>query len=110
MKVYVVVGTTGEYSDRIEWQVCAYRDEEQAKAHVQGAEGYVRANYQTGRPRLIGGMVYEVPDGDENPWDPELPTYAGSVYTGVSYSYSAVELRNTVPSVVEIDTRVLPSS
>jgi len=33
-KIYVVMGTTGEYSDRSEWLVIAYFDEEKAKQHV----------------------------------------------------------------------------
>lgn len=33
-KIYVVMGTTGEYSDRSEWPVIAYFDEEKAKQHV----------------------------------------------------------------------------
>lgn len=32
--VFVVMGATGEYSDRCEWPVCAYRDEDQAKVKV----------------------------------------------------------------------------
>jgi hypothetical protein len=34
VKVYVVIGTTGEYSDCTEWFVKGYRDEERAKAEV----------------------------------------------------------------------------
>lgn len=33
-KIYVVVASSGEYSDRAEWVVCAYRDEADAKLHV----------------------------------------------------------------------------
>lgn len=32
--VYVVMGTTGEYSDRIEWVVIAYDNETKAQQHV----------------------------------------------------------------------------
>lgn len=33
-KVYLVVGSTGEYSDHTQWTVCAYGDAEQAELHV----------------------------------------------------------------------------
>jgi len=35
--IYVVMRTTGEYSDRTEWPVMAYRDEKAAQAHVEKA-------------------------------------------------------------------------
>jgi hypothetical protein len=34
VKVYVVMGSTGEYSDRTEWPVKAFRDEARAKEFV----------------------------------------------------------------------------
>lgn len=33
--IYVVVGTTGEYSDLSERMVCAYRDEGMARTHAE---------------------------------------------------------------------------
>ncbi len=30
-KIWIVEGRTGEYSDRTDWQVCAFRDEAKAK-------------------------------------------------------------------------------
>lgn len=33
-KVYVVKGTSGEYSDAVEWQVAAYFDRDRAEEHV----------------------------------------------------------------------------
>jgi hypothetical protein len=36
-KVYVVMGQTGEYSDRTEWPVVAYHDEARAKEHATNA-------------------------------------------------------------------------
>lgn len=32
--IYIVIGTTGEYSDKNEWFVIAYDKEESAKQHV----------------------------------------------------------------------------
>jgi hypothetical protein len=37
MKIYIVEGTTGEYSDRQDWTVCAYRSEKKAEDHVRNA-------------------------------------------------------------------------
>ncbi len=37
MKIYIVGGTTGAYSDRTDWVVCAYTDSEQAETHVRNA-------------------------------------------------------------------------
>lgn len=34
MKIYIVLGNTGEYSDFKEWIVCAYKDEVKAKNRV----------------------------------------------------------------------------
>ena len=34
MIIYIVVGSTGEYSDRYEWYVCAYRDKQEAEIRV----------------------------------------------------------------------------
>jgi hypothetical protein len=38
MKIYVVTGTQGEYSDRSDWNVCAVRTEERAKELVSKLE------------------------------------------------------------------------
>ena len=45
MKVYVVFGTSGEYSDRNTWKIAAYFDEELAKQHVLLAEERARVIY-----------------------------------------------------------------
>lgn len=34
-EVFIVLGRTGEYSDRTEWTVCAFLTEEEAKAEVE---------------------------------------------------------------------------
>jgi hypothetical protein len=39
--VYVVIGTAGEYSDRMEWTVCAYRDKSKAETHATLAERWI---------------------------------------------------------------------
>lgn len=62
-KVCVVMGTSGEYSDRREWVVCAYTDEALAKAHVEAAAA---------RSREIAAQVRE---WWESPQDGEQPRY-----------------------------------
>lgn len=46
MEIYIVIGATGEYSDRTEWLVCAHKDEELAKDHVLHAEKRAKEIYQ----------------------------------------------------------------
>ena len=41
--IYVVMGMEGEYSDRSEWTVAAYLDQEKAKQHVTSVETAARA-------------------------------------------------------------------
>lgn len=45
-RVYVVMGSAGEYSDRTEWAVVAYLDEERAKQHVVAATDRLRVLLQ----------------------------------------------------------------
>lgn len=42
MKIYIVYGETGEYSDRRDWPVLAYTDEALAEAHVLMCEEWLR--------------------------------------------------------------------
>lgn len=43
-QVYIVMGSTGEYSDNREWPVLAYVDEAEAKAHVARCDEWLLAN------------------------------------------------------------------
>lgn len=42
--IFVVVGVTGEYSDRNEWYVVAYPDEKSANDHADAANLWLREN------------------------------------------------------------------
>jgi hypothetical protein len=79
--VYVVIGSTGEYSDRDEWPVCAYLDEDLAKAHV------VRAGERAAEIHATRPSRYEEPTGT-NEHDPGMKMD----YTGTFYHYWAVPL------------------
>lgn len=85
-KVYVVMGTTGEYSDRTEWPVCAYLEESLAQEHITKA---------TARAKEIevlrGDRYLRAPDGVVNEYDPDM----SMDYTGTDYYCIEVELRTT---------------
>jgi len=48
MKIYVVRGTTGEYSDRNEWAVIAYRNEKEAQEFIKKAKKRAEEIFATG--------------------------------------------------------------
>lgn len=86
-KIYVVYGSTGEYSDRGEWTVAAYSDEAHAKQHVEAATK--RANEIE---VLCGGARHFDPDRYQNEYDKNM----GMDYTGTSYYYGEVEFYGDV--------------
>lgn len=82
MKVYVVIGTTGEYSDRMEWLVCGFLDEEKAKERVLLAEGFARDSF-------ISGEFNRYDDVEiKNPYDGKFQID----YTGTDYYYAEIEV------------------
>jgi hypothetical protein len=88
-KVFVVVGNTGEYSDRTDWYVVAYRTEELAQAHVELAKKWYLEN---------GGRELYKPswgnrDKIKNPFDPNMQVD----YTGTDWTVVEVELRDELP-------------
>ena len=86
--IYIVFGTTGEYSDRTEWPVAAYADKAQAETHVTLAESWERLN-----GRDYSRLAYDRRSQLVNPYD---PGYTRD-YTGTSYSVGEVPLRTEVP-------------
>lgn len=84
--IYVVEGSTGEYSDRAEWPVAAYRNEAEAAQLVLDATQWAMSqhvhedNYASS---------YQVRHTLKNPFDPAM--YID--YTGVRYRYYPVEWR-----------------
>lgn len=80
MKIYVVEGSTGEYSDHREWLVKAFVNEECAQDFVErvGRE-YRRLEQEC--------------EGDRwNIGDNSLDPYMQTDYTGTNYRYFEVEL------------------
>ena len=80
-KIYVVMGTTGEYSDRTEWTIAAYSDEEEAKKHVELATE--RALIEEANSE-INGWDYQ----PKNDYDTGMQID----YTGTGYYINEVEL------------------
>lgn len=83
--VYVIRGTTGEYSDRKEWVVCAYSDEQLAKDHVLAATKW--AHEEHARMGTYGELERA------SPYDPDIRID----YTGTAYRYDAVQVREALP-------------
>lgn len=91
-KVFVVVGQTGEYSDRDEWFVCAYADELMAQEHVRLAGA--RAN-----------EIFAASEKDEHPWEVrgnsvnEYDPDANRMdYTGTTYYVAGVDVLTAIPA------------
>ena len=86
--IYVVMGNTGEYSDRNEWPVKAFTSKEKAQELV--------INAQNAFNTLVGGTgekdasryYFQHHKEHKNPFDPNMNVD----YTGVSYSYFEMEL------------------
>lgn len=79
--VYVVMGSTGEYSDHNEWPVKAYLNVKSAEKHV------IDVSRRADELIVIHGGYHNVPDGS-NEFDPQMRID----YTGVNYSIWPVEL------------------
>ena len=84
MKIHVVMGTTGEYSDRIEWPVAAYADETMAIAHVVVASAEAR-------------KLYEARHGADTALRTAADPNRSIDYTGTPYDIVEVDLRDEVP-------------
>jgi hypothetical protein len=92
--MFIVIGTTGEYSDRTEWYVAAYWEESKAKEHA------LKAKQRTARIVSVFGDEYnakkarrEGDPGAENPFDPCWECD----YTGTDYCVVEVPLLEAVP-------------
>jgi hypothetical protein len=78
--VYVVMGTTGEYSDRSEWPVLAHLKKPDAERHVELASDWARQRrYHEDAQRDVAN--YNSHRDENNPHDPNMQVD----YTGVSY-------------------------
>ena len=83
MIIYIVEGSTGEYSDHQEWPVKAFKDENKAKTLVLLASGFVRELMCNSK----SDMYHDI-RGESNPFDANMRID----YTGVNYRYYEIEL------------------
>lgn len=88
IQVYVVMGSTGEYSDRSEWAVCAYQDKSKAEQHADHAKLIAHKIFRNGDER------YEDLD-NKNAYDP----YMRMQYTGTDYYVLSVDLLDAIPGI-----------
>lgn len=110
--IYVVRGSSGEYSDRNEWPVAAYLDEPSAEKHVAMASDRALAVHpdverEWERRQDAGDWttttrdIYRQMMGDLDP-DPYCAEYAGQ---GVRYWYERTPLLEHVPEPLGLETR-----
>ena len=95
MTIWIVEGSTGEYSDHHEWIAGCYTREDTAKEHVVLATAWARANGISGEHDR-GGDYNTVSDYyDARPTNPYDPSMSVS-YTGVYYTCYPVRLSEAV--------------
>lgn len=83
--VFVVVGSTGEYSDHDEWYVAAYLNAREAKKHVLLAT-------EAGNARMASIESHYDSRG-ATPYDKNFH----SDYTGFNYTYAMIQLHDMAP-------------
>lgn len=81
MKINVVIGTTGEYSDRTEWLVKAFTSSKAAQELV------VNATRRANEIHVTRPDKYTLPKGLTNKYDPDMQMD----YTGTTYYFKDVE-------------------
>lgn len=96
--VFVLVGATGEYSDRSDWYVAAYLDKAQAERHQRQLEEYVSRAGVAMNEKSNLRLDYEERDAflarpETKAIDPQMRID----YTGVAYFLVAVPLREVAP-------------
>jgi hypothetical protein len=82
VKVYIVQGSCGEYSDRREWSIKVYADQKRAEQHVLNAEKWSQEWYVT-RPDYFERDL----EKPESPYDP----FFQHDYTGTRYWLDEVD-------------------
>lgn len=89
MKIYIVQGSAGEYSERTEWLVCAYKNKEIAQIHAEEAQKEaatietITDRYEDERDEAIKAAV----------WDKEMQFG----YTGTRYFVSEIDVLERLP-------------
>lgn len=92
MRVWIVEGSTGEYSDRTDWPVAAYVDGVLAAEHQRLAQAAADA-WEAKCREPDSEVSYYESDATTNPYDPGMKMQ----YTGVFYSVMEIEVRTALP-------------
>lgn len=98
MKLYMVMGHTGDYADATEWPVVAYAHAASAHAHLRRATAWTATHRCDWHNLSTERRLLFYPDAGEqqlkNPWDPEMQVD----YTGVRYSVVSVPYMHRLPA------------
>ncbi len=89
IQIHVVMGSTGEYSDRRQWTVCAYQDKERAINHADLAKLEAHKIEKARKDR------YDYSEDDVNPYDLKM----SMDYTGTDYYVISVDLLDAIPGI-----------
>ena len=98
-RIWIVMGSTGEYSDRNEWPVAAYREERLALTHVELATARAKELEQW----TDGEEPWRWVDRDKRPANEHDPDMQMD-YTGTDYYAQSVDLLTSVLGVPEVST------
>lgn len=94
--IYIVMGSTGEYSDRREWAVKAYFDQDKAVRHADEAaeiaHKLMKTDKKTVDAYIWASSLERSAMNPPNPLDPDM--YMD--YTGTDYYVIAVELADHI--------------
>ena len=91
MIIWIVEGSTGEYSDHTEWPVCAFKTEELAKEMVELCSAEYR-RIKIRREELGLERWEDLPADCIHKYDKGFT----EDYTGTNYQCYPVELRETI--------------
>jgi hypothetical protein len=128
---YVIVGSTGQYSDHREWMVCAYANETDATIHAERARGAAAACHEQYRASWEEATDLNAPgiadfEGDDgivftSPWDPDIDAddwserhrfhsavTSTTTYEAVKYEVRRVPMR-AVPPIPESEAHADPA-
>lgn len=83
MKIYIVEGSTGEYSDHVEWVVCAFKNKDNAQELVINASARAREIYSKYNTWDVGER-----EDLKSKYDPKMQMD----YTGTNYRIIETEL------------------
>lgn len=87
-EIWVVFGSTGEYSDHSEWMVAAYTTKEAAEKHAEKCR-----QWYDDKGGVEMRQHYWKADAEKNPHDPNMSVD----YTGTTWAVFPLTLRDAVP-------------